>query len=73
MPHGDIPLALFTFNIGVELGQLAFIGVVLGALGIAKRIALPSIVVRHALPAATYAIGALATFWFIDRVAAFWV
>ena len=26
-----------------------------------------------ALPTATYAIGALATFWFIDRVAAFWV
>jgi hydrogenase/urease accessory protein HupE len=73
LPHGDIPLALFTFNIGVELGQLAFIGVVLGALNIAKRIALPSIVVKHALPAATYAIGALATFWFIDRVAAFWV
>src|SRR5438046_7220426 len=25
MPHGDIPLALFSFNIGVELGQLGFI------------------------------------------------
>jgi len=73
LPHGDIPLALFTFNIGVELGQLAFIGVVLGVLGIAKRIALPTIVVRHALPAATYAIGSLATFWLIDRVATFWV
>jgi hydrogenase/urease accessory protein HupE len=73
LPHGDIPLALFTFNIGVELGQLAFIGVVLGVLGIAKRITLPPLIVRHALPTATYAIGALATFWFIDRVAAFWV
>ena len=25
LPRGDIPLALFAFNVGVELGQLMFI------------------------------------------------
>src|SRR4029453_6533430 len=30
LPRGDIPLALLSFNIGVELGQLAFIGTLLG-------------------------------------------
>ena len=72
LPQGDIPLALFTFNVGVELGQLAFIGVVLGALALVKRISLPTLVVRRALPAAAYGIGAISAFWFIDRVAGFW-
>jgi hydrogenase/urease accessory protein HupE len=30
LPQGDIPLALLTFNVGVEVGQLAFIALVLG-------------------------------------------
>ena len=29
LPQQQIPLALFTFNVGVELGQLLFIGVVM--------------------------------------------
>ena len=29
MPQGEIPLALFAFNVGVELGQLAFVSTVL--------------------------------------------
>ena len=28
LPQGDIPLALLTFNIGVEIGQLAFVAVI---------------------------------------------
>ena len=31
LPRGDIPLALFAFNVGVETGQLIFIAAVLGA------------------------------------------
>src|SRR4029077_11906046 len=29
LPQGDIPLALFSFNVGVEIGQLVFVGAVL--------------------------------------------
>ena len=29
LPESDIPLALFTFSVGVELGQLMFVGTVL--------------------------------------------
>jgi hypothetical protein len=32
LPQGEIPLALFAFNVGVEFGQLAFIAVVLTVL-----------------------------------------
>ena len=49
LPSGDIPLALFAFNVGVELGQLAFIGTVLGALMIARRFAIPASVERHVI------------------------
>jgi hydrogenase/urease accessory protein HupE len=71
LPQGDIPLALFSFNVGVEVGQLVFIGSVLGLLACAKRIDFPPVIERHALSVATYAIGTMAAFWFIARLAGF--
>lgn len=71
LPQGDIPLALFAFNVGVETGQLIFIAAVLGALRLAKWIKLPVLVQRHARQVATYAIGIMAAFWFIERLAGF--
>jgi len=72
LPRGDIPLALFAFNVGVELGQLAFIGTILGTLSIARRLGMPAFVERHFTRAAPYGIGTLAGFWFVGRVATFW-
>ena len=72
LPRGDIPLALLSFNIGVELGQLAFIGALLGAFWFARRVGVPFVVERRFAQAAPYAIGAVAGFWFVGRVAAFW-
>lgn len=71
LPQADIPLALLSFNIGVEIGQLLFIGVVLAALACAKRIRLPAMITRAALPVASYAIGSVAAFWFIERLSGF--
>jgi len=71
LPEGDIPLALFAFNVGVELGQLAFIGVVLGLIALARRLGLPQVVIRQAQPLTAYGIGILAAFWFVERVAGF--
>jgi len=70
LPQGEVPLALFAFNVGVELGQLAFIAVVLTVLRLARRLDLSPAAERFALRAASYAIGTLAAFWFIERVAA---
>lgn len=72
LPQGDIPLALFAFNIGVELGQLIFIAAVLGALMLARRAKLAPAFGDRALAVATYAIGILAAFWFIERLAGFY-
>ena len=73
LPHAAIPIALLCFNVGVELGQLVFIGAVVGAMaaarGIARRlgIALPGWGWR--VP--PYAIGAVAAFWLVQRVSLF--
>ena len=71
LPQGDIPLALFAFNVGVEAGQLIFIAAVLGALRCAQWITFPALVERHARSVATYAIGIMAAYWFIERLAGF--
>ena len=67
LPQGDIPLALFAFNVGVELGQLAFIAIVLTA-GWCVRRSLghaPTWTTRTA----SYAIGATASLWMFERMA----
>jgi hydrogenase/urease accessory protein HupE len=68
LPQGEIPLALLSFNVGIEAGQLVFVGVVLGAWA-----ALRALPVRWPRPTAyvpAYAIGTLAAFWFFQRLAA---
>jgi hypothetical protein len=72
LPESDIPLALFAFNVGVEIGQLAFIAAVLGLFALAKRVNLTTPLERYVRPAAPYAIGVLASFWFIERLMGFW-
>jgi len=71
LPPGDVPLALFAFNIGVELGQLVFIAAVLAALACARRVGLSSGIERRALTTAVYGIGILSAFWFFQRLAGF--
>jgi hydrogenase/urease accessory protein HupE len=72
LPQLDIPLALFSFNVGVEIGQLLFIAAVFAIAAVARQI------MRHvALPqpvwawrVAPYVIGSVSAFWLIQRVAA---
>lgn len=67
LPPGDLPLALFSFNAGVEIGQVAFVLLVL-ALAWSAR-ALEVRWPRWTLPIPAYAIGGIASFWFIVRMA----
>jgi hydrogenase/urease accessory protein HupE len=69
LPQADIPLALFFFNVGVEVGQLAFVVVVLALLWLFNKIKFTWPVWVKWLP--PYAIGSLASFWLIERVIAF--
>jgi hypothetical protein len=65
LPESEVPTALLTFNLGVEAGQLAIVLLCFGLLALIKRAA-PA-VERPVVVAATYAIGGIASFWFIER------
>jgi hydrogenase/urease accessory protein HupE len=69
LPQQQIPLALFTFNMGVEIGQLLFVGAVLLLARLPARLGVR--VPRGWERAAAYGIGSIAMFWVIERVAAF--
>lgn len=66
LPQDAIPLSLLCFNVGIELGQLAFVAVVLAAHGAARALALPTPAWGRMLT--VYTIGSLAAFWMIERV-----
>jgi hypothetical protein len=69
LPAGHIPSALLFFSLGVETGHFLFIGVVLAFITLIRRIRIP--VPRWAELVPPYAIGSMAMFWVIERLAAF--
>jgi HupE / UreJ protein len=68
VPQRAVPLALLFFNVGVEIGQLAFIAAVLGLGWAIRRTALRSPAWWRR--AAAYGIGSVAAFWVVQRTAA---
>jgi hypothetical protein len=76
LPQTEVPLALLFFNLGVEAGQLMFIGALL-LLALAVRAALgaavpaPAALLARAERPVAYAVGSLAAFWMIERVWSF--
>ncbi len=69
LPQTAIAVALLMFNVGVEIGQLIFVAVALALRALIVRLPLPR---RAWMPyAVPYAIGALAMFWVVERVGAF--
>ncbi len=69
LPHGQIPLALLFFNVGVEIGQLLFIAAVLSLLAAVRRVRITPPRWAELLPA--YAIGSVAMFWVVQRISSF--
>jgi hydrogenase/urease accessory protein HupE len=72
LPQHDLPLALFTFNVGVEIGQLMFVAAVLCLRALLLRCRLPRPARLYARPIASCGLGTLAAFWFFQRVSSFW-
>jgi hypothetical protein len=73
LPPSSIPVALLFFNVGVEIGQLMFVGAALTVMAVGWRTAQR---VRWSQAAwlwrlAPYAIGSLASFWLVDRIVSF--
>lgn len=68
LPKSDVPLSLLAFNLGVEAGQLIFVGAALLLLAAAS--ALVRIPQAPARKAGAYMIGTAAMLWFIPRIVA---
>lgn len=65
LPQDNLPLALLFFNIGIELGQIAFIVVILIAWFFVRR---PLAAWQEKLlPVPIYILGALSAMWCIER------
>ena len=69
LPAHALPTALLFFNVGVEIGQLLFVGALLIAWLALRRVRWP----RWAWRLPVYGIGATAAFWTIERIAGFGV
>jgi hydrogenase/urease accessory protein HupE len=66
LPEHNIPLSLLLFNLGVELGQLLFVGAVLSVIALLNRLPRRWPIWMTWIP--PYAIGGLASFWVIQRL-----
>jgi hypothetical protein len=66
LPDGDIPLALLMFNVGVEVGQLAFVALIL--LLVRSFTVLQTQWPRWVAVMPAYVVGSLGALWTIQRV-----
>ena len=71
LPQNSIALALLFFNVGVELGQLLFIAAVLACGALVRAVAAHRIDARRTVIPLAYCIGGTASYWVIERIAAF--
>jgi hypothetical protein len=78
LPQNAIPIALLFFNVGVEVGQLLFIAAVLAVVALGRTAlqmfqfpTLDSGIFAFWRRLPPYAIGSVAMFWVIERIAAF--
>lgn len=70
VPADQIPLALVAFNVGVELGQLAIVGALVGLAMLLGR----AFAARPGLRGVPgYVMGSVAVAWTIERVLRFWI
>jgi hydrogenase/urease accessory protein HupE len=72
LPQKELATGLLFFNIGVEIGQIAF---VLAVIALIKALSVIKLdVTRSAVekPAA-YIVGILASYWMVERITGFWI
>jgi hydrogenase/urease accessory protein HupE len=69
LPQTDVPLALLTFNLGVEAGQLLFVALVLLLFHALRAIVAGSLPALRLL--AAYGIGTASMLWLFSRLASF--
>ena len=73
LPQHDIPLALLMFNVGVELGQIAFVLAILIVMSLLRLAStrLPAFAPAGRWQLVPHAIGCVAAYWTIERTMSF--
>ena len=77
LPQNEIPTALLCFNVGVEIGQIAFVGVLLLLMYAIKPVLAMDVdgpvhaSASRIRVSAAYLIGSVASYWLIARLEAF--
>lgn len=66
LPSNDVPAALLAFNLGVEAGQLSFVGALAVLVMGWRFVALP--VGQKATLVTAYGIGSVSMYWLLERV-----
>ncbi len=69
LPEQAVPLALLFFNLGVELGQLMFVGAILVLIALGKYLLKSP--PRWIRTTTAYTIGIIASYWTIERIVSF--
>ncbi|KAA1174112.1 HupE/UreJ family protein [Marinobacter salinexigens] len=69
LPQGDLGIALLFFNVGVEIGQVLFVGAVVAIFTVLKRV--EKFPLAQAQTMMVYGAGSLAAFWTLERVSGF--
>ena len=62
-----LPLALVSFNLGVEAGQIVFVAVMLGLTWLWRRSRYAPQLPAYAYRVSPFIAGVTASFWFIER------
>lgn len=70
LPRNNVPLALLFFNVGVEIGQVAFVTGLIGVSIAARRVAKPAQLSLVRI-ATCYGIGGMASYWLFERISNF--
>lgn len=63
--HGGVAMPLFSFNLGVELGQMIVAAI---ALPVIWQLRKQELILQRALPACSVLVAAMGAFWFVQRV-----
>ena len=66
LPQAEIPLALLLFNVGVEIGQIFFVGMIVALEGAFRTLEIRWPRLVEALPG--YAVGSLGAYWTMQRL-----
>ncbi len=67
LPRASLARSLISFNVGVELGQLAVVALLVALVALGRRSIGKRIRGAHVHRAACYLLGALAAWWLLDR------